>query len=131
MSRLFTLPAGVLAIRCTLGAAFLTLSTASAAAAQAVPKPAAKPAKAGKSAKSAPKAAKAEATAEKTADKPCSKGDPPPASASPMIELKKSNEKLDKILQKNRPDWSPEAELQRAEVRKVVGSFLDYAELAR
>jgi phospholipid transport system substrate-binding protein len=47
-----------------------------------------------------------------------------------MAELKKSNEKLDKVLQRNRPDWSPEAELQRAEVRKLVGSFLDYAELA-
>jgi phospholipid transport system substrate-binding protein len=48
-----------------------------------------------------------------------------------MAELKKSNERLDKVLQRNRPDWSPEAELQRSEVRKVVGSFLDYAELAR
>ena len=48
-----------------------------------------------------------------------------------MAELKKSNEKLDKILQKNRPNWSPEAELQREEVRKLVGSFLDYGELAR
>jgi phospholipid transport system substrate-binding protein len=48
-----------------------------------------------------------------------------------MAELKRSNEKLDKILQKNRPDWSPEAELQRSEVRKLVGSFLDYGELAK
>jgi phospholipid transport system substrate-binding protein len=55
----------------------------------------------------------------------------PPASASPIAELKKSNERLDKVLQRSRPDWSPEAELQRAEVRKVVGAFLDYAELAR
>ena len=56
---------------------------------------------------------------------------PPPAGSSPMAELKKSNQQLDKVLQKNRPNWSPEAELQRAEVRKVVGGFLDYAELAR
>jgi len=55
----------------------------------------------------------------------------PPASSSPMAELKKSNLALDKALSKNRPNWSPEAELQRAEVRKVVGSFLDYGELAR
>ena len=48
-----------------------------------------------------------------------------------MAELKKSNEKLDKVLQKNHPNWSPEAELQRAEVRKLVGSFLDYGELAK
>jgi phospholipid transport system substrate-binding protein len=54
---------------------------------------------------------------------------PPPAS-SPMAELKKSNAALDKVLRRDRPDWSPEAELQRAEVRKVVGSFLDYGELA-
>ena len=55
----------------------------------------------------------------------------PPASSSPMAELKKSNLALDKALSKNRPNWSPEAELQRSEVRKIVGGFLDYGELAR
>jgi phospholipid transport system substrate-binding protein len=55
----------------------------------------------------------------------------PSPSASPMAELKRSNAQLDKVLQKNRPGWSPEAELQRAEVRKLVGGFLDYGELAR
>jgi phospholipid transport system substrate-binding protein len=35
------------------------------------------------------------------------------------------------VLQKNRPNWSPEAELQRSEVRKLVGHFLDYGELAK
>ena len=54
-----------------------------------------------------------------------------PPGASPMAELKRSNLALDKVLQKNRPNWSPEAELQRSEVRKIVGSFLDYGELAR
>ena len=73
----------------------------------------------------ADKPAKAAAAEE---EKPAS---PPPPGVSPMAELKKSNEKLDKILQKNRPNWSPEAELQRSEVRKLVGSFLDYAELAK
>ena len=34
------------------------------------------------------------------------------------------------MLQKNEPNWSPEAELQRSEVKKLVGSFLDYGELA-
>jgi phospholipid transport system substrate-binding protein len=116
-----------------LGAAFLTLP---AAAARAETKPDGEPAKPAKAeAKPAkPKAdTKAEAKPAKagaTADKPAEKVGPPPASASPMAELKKSNEKLDKILQKNRPNWSPEAELQRAEVRKLVGSFLDYGELA-
>ncbi len=56
---------------------------------------------------------------------------PPPANSSPMAELKKSNAQLDKVLQKNKPNWSPEAELERTEVRKLVGSFLDYAELAK
>jgi phospholipid transport system substrate-binding protein len=55
----------------------------------------------------------------------------PPPSGSPMAELKKSNAQLDKVLQKNKPNWSPEAELERSEVKKLVGSFLDYGELAR
>jgi phospholipid transport system substrate-binding protein len=55
----------------------------------------------------------------------------PPASASPMAELKRSNAQLDKVLQKNKPNWSPEAELERTEVKKLVGSFLDYGELAK
>lgn len=55
----------------------------------------------------------------------------PPPSASPMAELKKSNAQLDKVLQKNKPNWSPEAELERSEVKKLVGSFLDYGELAK
>jgi phospholipid transport system substrate-binding protein len=54
----------------------------------------------------------------------------PPANSSPMAELKKSNAQLDKVLQKNKPNWSPEAELERSEVKKLVGSFLDYQELA-
>jgi phospholipid transport system substrate-binding protein len=58
-------------------------------------------------------------------------GTPPPAHSSPMAELKKSNEKLDKLLQKSKPNWTPEAELQREEVRKLVGGFLDYAELGK
>jgi phospholipid transport system substrate-binding protein len=55
----------------------------------------------------------------------------PPANSSPMAELKKSNAQLDKVLQKNKPNWSPEAELERSEVKKLVGSFLDYGELAK
>src|SRR5580692_3209297 len=56
---------------------------------------------------------------------------PPPANSSPMADLKKSNAQLDKVLQKNKPNWSPEAELERTEVKKLVGSFLDYQELAK
>jgi phospholipid transport system substrate-binding protein len=54
----------------------------------------------------------------------------PPASASPMAELKKSNDQLDKLLKKKYPNWSPEAEAQKSDVRKLVGGFLDYRELA-
>jgi phospholipid transport system substrate-binding protein len=106
------------------------LTTASFAplTARAEPEPAAKPAKdaatkPAKKEKDKDKAGKADPVSEKPAS-------PPPPGSSPMAELKKSNERLDKVLQRNRPDWSPEAELQRAEVRKVVGSFLDYQELA-
>lgn len=55
----------------------------------------------------------------------------PPADASPMAELKKSNDQLDKLLRKKYPNWSPEAGAQKAAVRKLVGGFLDYRELAR
>jgi phospholipid transport system substrate-binding protein len=55
----------------------------------------------------------------------------PPPNSSPMAELKKSNAQLDKLLGKNKPNWSPEAELERTEVKKLVGSFLDYGELAK
>jgi phospholipid transport system substrate-binding protein len=54
----------------------------------------------------------------------------PPPGASPLAELKKSNDQLDRLLKKKYPDWSPEAEAQKADVRKVVGGFLDYRELA-
>jgi phospholipid transport system substrate-binding protein len=107
-----------------LGAAFLTLSTGGAVVAKADPKP---PAKADKADAKDAKASKTTASS----DKASAKADPPPAGSSPISELKRSNEKLDKILQKNRPGWSIEAEAQRADVRKVVGSFLDYGELAR
>ena len=123
-----------------LGAAFLTLPAAGPRRAKP-DKADAKPAKAAAQGRKArretgqgrPRRRRkpADKTADKAAGKPADKVAPPPASSSPMAELKKSNEKLDKVLQKNRPNWSPEAELQREEVRKLVGSFLDYGELAR
>src|SRR5580698_9124946 len=70
------------------------------------------------------------AGAQLLAAKPAAAAELPPT-GSPMAELKKSNAQLDKVLQKNKPNWSPEAELERTEVRKLVGSFLDYAELAK
>jgi len=102
-----------------LGAAFLTLPStgAAAAAAKSKAKAAAKPEKT--------------AVAEKAPEKAAEKSAPPPAASSPMAELKKSNDKLDKILRKDSPSWSVQEELKRDEVRKLVGSFLDYGELAK
>jgi phospholipid transport system substrate-binding protein len=77
--------------------------------------------------KPAAKAEKAEKAA--PAEKPAAAG--APCTGSPMAELKKSNAQLDKVLHKNVPNWTPEAELEREEVRKLVGAFLDYNELAR
>lgn len=70
----------------------------------------------------------AAAAAPPVEDKPAAAA---PAGASPMAELKKSNEQLDKLLKKKYPAWSPEADGQKAAVRKLVGGFLDYGELAR
>jgi phospholipid transport system substrate-binding protein len=83
--------------------------------------------------KTAPVAAKdapAKGAAPAKGEAPADAAGKPPA-GSPMAELKKSNEKLDKVLHKSAPNWSPEAELERTEVRKIVGDFLDYDELAR
>jgi phospholipid transport system substrate-binding protein len=56
---------------------------------------------------------------------------PPPADSSPMADLKKANAKLKKVLGDRKPSWSPEADVKNAELKKIVGSFLDFEELAR
>jgi phospholipid transport system substrate-binding protein len=81
----------------------------------------------GRGARAADKPAKPEKA--DPAEKPAGSGAPP--SGSPMAQLKQSNAQLDKVLHKNVPGWTPEAELEREEVRKLVGGFLDYGELAR
>ena len=129
--RMTLLAAACLATLCA--SASVAADPSSPAAATTPPstaKPAAKTKKASaaKATDATPAATASEAAGETTAP---AAGKAPPAGSSPMAELKKSNAALDKVLQKNRPNWSPEAELQRAEVRKVVGSFLDYGELAR
>jgi ABC-type transporter MlaC component len=112
--------------------------SATAAKAQAAkPKPAAKPATApGKPAAktSKPGAHAGGASGQNAAAGPDDKDVPPgtpPSGSSPMAELKKSNDQLDKLLKKKYPNWSPEADAQKADVRKLVGGFLDYRELAR
>jgi phospholipid transport system substrate-binding protein len=125
-SRSFVLPLRLLATILTLALA----STAQAAATNAKAKPKAKATAVAK----AP--AKGDAGAPPAAEKPAAapaaeKASVTPPTTSPMAELKKSNADLDKVLKRNVPNWTPEAELQRTEVRKLVGSFLDYNELAR
>ena len=55
---------------------------------------------------------------------------PPPPGTSPMADLKKSNAALRKLFQKSSPSWSPEHDAKRSEMRKIVGGFLDFEELA-
>lgn len=109
-----------------IGIAVLVLTIARAHAAP-------EPAKAGK-----PKVTKAKPGA-KTSGKAAPAADAddkdvplsvPPLGSSSLSELKKSNDQLDKLLRKKYPTWSPEADAQRADVRKLVGGFLDYRELA-
>jgi phospholipid transport system substrate-binding protein len=54
----------------------------------------------------------------------------PPPGTSPMAELRKSNGALKKLFQKQPPSWSPESDAKRSDMRKIVGGFLDFEELA-
>jgi len=56
---------------------------------------------------------------------------PPPATAVPMDALKKSHERLQKLLAKKAPSWSPESEAKTSEIRTLVSEFLDFGELAK
>src|SRR4029078_11786852 len=94
------------------------------------------PAKAAPAGKTATVKAETPAPADKAAGAPANAGNPAPPDAtpptgSPMAELKKSNNDLDKVLKRNVPNWTPEAELQRTEVRKIVGWVIHYNELRR
>jgi phospholipid transport system substrate-binding protein len=103
----------------------------SAAADKKPTKAAAKTTKTAAKAEAAPAPKATTSAAPADAPTPASQKAAPPPTTSPMAELKKSNGDLDKVLKKNVPGWTPEAELQRTEVRKLVGGFLDYGELAR
>jgi phospholipid transport system substrate-binding protein len=48
----------------------------------------------------------------------------------PMDELKRANAQLKKQLGNRKPSWSPEAQARNVEIKKIVGSFLDFEELA-
>jgi phospholipid transport system substrate-binding protein len=49
----------------------------------------------------------------------------------PMAELRKSNTALKRLFQKQPPSWSPENEVKRSEMRRIVSEFLDFDEIAR
>jgi phospholipid transport system substrate-binding protein len=97
----------------------LMLMWAAAPAAAQAPAPPAAPA----AAKAKPAAAAAAAPAKPA--EPASAGD------SPLADLKKANQQLKKSFGNRKPSWSPEAEAKNADIRKIVGSFLDFDELAR
>ena len=112
----------LLAATALLGLALLApVASAETAPSATKAKPAAKPAAKAKAAKGG--------AADELDDKDIPSS-PPPATASAMADLKKSNDQLDKLLKKKYPSYSPEAEAQKSDVRKLVGGFLDYRELA-
>lgn len=79
------------------------------------------------------KPAKANAVAAVTAPAEAPAGEivPAPADSHPMEDLKKSHAKLQKLLGKSRPSWSPENDAKTQEIRQLVNSFLDFQELAQ
>jgi phospholipid transport system substrate-binding protein len=80
--------------------------------------------------KAAPKAGPAKADGHQE-DGPAAPGpSQPPPGTSPMADLKKSNAALRKLFQKPSPSWSPEQDVKRSEMRKIVSGFLDFEELA-
>ncbi|HEY0711163.1 MAG TPA: ABC transporter substrate-binding protein [Polyangia bacterium] len=50
---------------------------------------------------------------------------------SPRVALEQANAKLKKQFGNRKPSWSPEAEARNADIQKIVGSFLDFEEIAR
>ncbi len=55
----------------------------------------------------------------------------PPANSSPLTDLKLADARLKKVIGKQAPSWSPEADATNAEMKKVVGEFLDFEELGK
>jgi phospholipid transport system substrate-binding protein len=79
----------------------------------------------------APPAKQPAATAKPTAA-PAAAGTAAPASAeSPKAALEDANLRLKKVFGTQKPSWSPEADAKNADIKKIVGSFLDFEELAK
>ncbi len=57
-------------------------------------------------------------------------GTAPDTGLGPMDELRRANAQLKKQLGGRKPSWSPEAQARNVEIKKIVGSFLDFEELA-
>jgi phospholipid transport system substrate-binding protein len=55
----------------------------------------------------------------------------PAHSPSPMAQLIQSTEAARACLRQPYPYWSPEAEMQRSEVKSLIGGSMDYAEMSR
>lgn len=55
----------------------------------------------------------------------------PPRPASPMTQLARSNDALWACLRREYPSWSPEADLQRSTLRRLLGNSMDYGEIGR
>lgn len=64
------------------------------------------------------------------AEEPSSPVVPAPPNSHPMEDLRKSHVKLQKLLGKTSPSWSPESDAKSQEIRQLVNSFLDFQELA-
>jgi phospholipid transport system substrate-binding protein len=55
----------------------------------------------------------------------------PAAAESPRAALEDANLRLKKVIGNQKPSWSPEADAKNADIKKIVGSFLDFEELAK
>jgi len=55
----------------------------------------------------------------------------PARAHSPMAQLVQSTVAVKACLRRSYPSWSPEAEMQRSVVKRLIGGSMDYAEMSR
>jgi phospholipid transport system substrate-binding protein len=55
----------------------------------------------------------------------------PAGNESPRAALEEANSRLKKVFGSQKPSWSPEADAKNADIKKIVGGFLDFEELAK